>query len=542
LAPWATLRTYQQSAQLAEMDPFYDTFGLGKKLPDIEEEKEKQWEHRCVKAKVMATIGPATCHLDNIISLLNAGVSIMRVNLSHNTRKWHTDVINRIKQARQLTNKECAILTDLRGAEIRIGYFKSGLKKITITKGQPMTFHLGPSPIDGDTNHLWVDYPNLYKYVTPGSKILVNYGYQVFTVKVVTESEIETVADNDGSLAEHKIVHLLNKDGKKVNTDLPLISAQDKDDIDWAVQNGVDFISATIGTPNEVTELRNLPTLKTSKVKIIIKLDREEGVENFPEILNLVDGIILARTGIAMDLPVEEVAHVQKKIIRKCNFAGKPVIITNQVLHSMITNPRPTRAECTDVVNAILDGVDCFCLTNTTAEGAYPIKTVKMLLKQCKETERTIPYRDVYTAVRQHMVYMNPNLISITESMASSAVKTAWDLDATLLMALSEEPDTVRFVAKYRPHTPIVCLTTSQTTARQSLIHFGVIPFLYSNDGSKSILAIIDEALHKAKDIGLVKKGEHAVVIYGGETSKGLGAPSATIQQEADMFQVFEID
>jgi pyruvate kinase len=131
-------------------------------------------------------------------------------------------------------------------------------------------------------------------------------------------------------------------------------------------------------------------------------------------------------------------------------FVVSKVIITNQVLHSMITNPRPTRAECTDVVNAILDGVDCFCLTNTTAEGAYPIKTVKMLLKQCKETERTIPYRDVYTAVRQHMVYMNPNLISITESMASSAVKTAWDLDATLLMALSEEPDTVRFVAKYR--------------------------------------------------------------------------------------------
>jgi pyruvate kinase len=475
-------------------------------------------------------------------------MSIARLNFSHATHEFAQEIVTNIQKAREITKKNIAILGDLRNAEIRLGYFKNGLEKVSLTKGQTLRFH--SKPVDGDENDMHIEYADVHKHLKVGDKVVLNYNAVGCTVTEVTPEVVTTIVDNDSVMMPHKIVHLV--DGETllpVPLDINWITEKDKKDIEFAITHGFDFICTTAQRANDIKELKNTLHTKKSSINVFVKVDRSESVHGFDEMLKLVDGVIIARSSIAMVLPLEDIAHVQKSTIRKCNFAGKPVIVTNQIINSMITNPRPTRAEVTDIANAVFDGVDGFALTNTTAEGLWPVRSVKIVLKQCYEVEKVLKYRDIYHVIRHQSIQGYNFEISFAESMASSAVKTAWDLDATLLIALSENGDTARFVSKYRPHCPIMAVTTKQEIANSSLASFGVVPYVIDekNTVKVSMLDVIKQAIIKAKELELVQPGEHIVAIAG-DISLDLAhkhededAVEGVIARQTNMIQVVQV-
>jgi pyruvate kinase len=351
-----------------------------------------------------------------------------------------------------------------------------------------------------------------------------------FTVLEVKDKAIITTVDNDATLGENKIatVH-----GMRSNLDNPFLTYQDTLDMDFAVTHGLDFVTVSYAAKAaDIEEIRALPGVAESGIKIYAKVQNKEAIDNFDNLLAVADGVQISRSSIANEIPVEKVAYVQKTLIRKCNLAGKPVLVANQILNSMEKNPRPTRAECTDIANAVFEGADTIILTNTTGQPncAYPVKSIKVLRQQCLEVEtKLIKYRELYAAIRDYMLYEEPEHITLAESVTSSAVKTAWDLDATLIIVLSENGDALRFVSKYRPHTPIYCVTSNPQVARQVLLSRGAVPYLTDSIPTGDVLPIVQAAIKKAKDVNLVAGGEYAIAI------SGIDADSS---RETNMYQV----
>jgi len=439
--------------------------------------------------------------------------------------------VKKIRELSKETGKECGILLDTKGPEIRTGGFKDGKTSVKLKAGQTFTFYV--NFIRGDETKVSIKYWNLPKLVKPGEKLYADYGLISFTVQAVEDKAIITTVDNDGTLGENKIVTV---HGMRSNLDNPFLTYQDTVDIDFAVTHQLDFISASyVARPEDILEIRRLPGVTESGIKILAKIESAEGIQNFDAILAVADGIQISRSDIANEIPVEKVAYVQKQIIRKCNLAGKPVMVANQILNSMQFNPRPTRAECTDLANAVFEGVDCVVLTNTTATAkcAYPVKSIKVACKQIYEVEtKLIRYRDVYNVIREHMIYSDNIEMPWAESVTSSAVKTAWDLDATVIIVISENGNAARYVAKYRPHTPIICVTSTPMTARQVLISRGVIPLLLTTKVTGDPIPVIKQAISKTKEWGIAKPGEYAIAIYG----------EGTNVQESNCYQVFTVD
>jgi len=361
----------------------------------------------------------------------------------------------------------------------------------------------------GDETRACTTYKSLPKTVKPGDVILVEDGLICFKVEKCTENEVYTEIQNSANLGNVKGVNLPG-----CIVDLPSVTEKDKEDIGFGVRMEVDFIAASfIRRPENVIEIRNLPGVKEKGIKIIAKIENEEGLKNFDEILKVADGIMVARGDLGVEIPIERVANAQKMMIRECNYAGKPVITATQMLDSMINFPRPTRAEATDVANAVMDGTDCVMLSGETANGKYPIESVKTMHKICLETEKVIEYRALYTGLRKRIIAKQDGNISVPESICSSAVKTSWDLGAALIIVLSDSGNAVRFVSKYRPHCPIICVTASPLTGRQVLISRSAYPFLVeSMHGTEQL---IERAVQYAKEKGYVKSGELVVTTSG---------------------------
>jgi len=294
--------------------------------------------------------------------------------------------------------------------------------------------------------------------------------------------------------------------------DLPAVTEKDKEDIAFGVKNDVDLIAASwIRKASDVEEIRNLPGVREGKIMIISKIESQEGLDNFAHILEVSDGIMVARGDLGVEIPIERVANAQKMMIRECNAVGKPVVTATQMLESMIVNPRPTRAEATDVANAVFDGTDCVMLSGETAAGAYPVECVKMMDKICVEAEKTLDFRHMFLAVRQ--VEINQGIQSVPETIASSAVKSSWDLNASLIIVLSDSGRTARFVSKYRPHTPILCITNSAKTARQVLVSRSAMALVV--ESMKNSDALISHGIEWAKEQGFVQKGDYVVTTSG---------------------------
>jgi len=403
-----------------------------------------------------------------------------------------------------------ALMLDTKGPEIRTGKLKN--KTVKLEAGNKFIFTNDQNCI-GDETIVSISYMELPLNVKPGHIILVDDGNLQFRVDDTDGTNIHCTTLNGGILKETKSVNIPGADLRH----LPAVSEKDISDIIFGVENEIDFIAASfINRGSDVEMIRNIPGVREGNIKIISKIETQQGIDNFKEILEASDGIMVARGDLGVEIPIERICNVQKMIIKECNIAGKPVITATQMLESMMNNPRPTRAEVADVSNAVYDGTDCVMLSGETAAGKYPVEAVIMMRKICRETEKTLSYRNIYTSLRnmEHQMKEWSTLTSITDSIASSAVKTSWDLNAGLIISLSESGQTSRLVAKYRPHIAILCVTPHAKTARQSLVSRGVIP-LYLEKEDEDNDKRIQKAIDWAKERGLLLPGEIVVIVAG---------------------------
>ncbi|KAJ3028819.1 hypothetical protein HDV00_010004, partial [Rhizophlyctis rosea] len=406
-----------------------------------------------IKSKIICTIGPKTQSVENLGKLVEAGMNVMRMNFSHGSHEYHAKTVENIRTylASQKSPKTVAILLDTKGPEIRSGKLVGGVDK-KLKAGSTFTFHNDQSRL-GDETQVSTSYSSLSTSVKPGDRILVDDGLIGMVVQETNHAtgEVVCTVENDGLLGETKGVNLPG-----IEVDLPAITEKDAGDIRFGVEQGVDFIAASfIRKASDVREIRKL--IEGTGIKIISKIENQEGLENFDEILAESDGIMVARGDLGVEIPVEQVARYQKMMIRKCNAAGKHVITATQMLESMIVNPRPTRAEATDVANAVLDGSDCVMLSGETAKGSFPVLAVEMMARICREAEIDINYSELYPSLRRQVRLP----ISVSEAVASSAVKTSWDVHAALIIVLTQTGNTAQAIAKYRPIAPVLAVTAS---------------------------------------------------------------------------------
>lgn len=351
-------------------------------------------------------------------------------------------------------------MLDTKGPEIRTGYLKKN--PVTIKKGSIVELTTDYE-FKGDEKKLAISYKSLPKSVKVGQNILIADGSLVMEVKEILADGVKCIAQNEATIGETKNCNLPG-----VHVDLPVATERDINDLQkFGLAHNVDYIAASfIRKPEDIDQLRKILGPRGRQIKIIAKIENQEGLENYDEILKKTDGIMVARGDMGMEIPPEKVFLAQKMMIRKANLLGKPVITATQMLESMITHPRPTRAEASDVANAVLDGSDCVMLSGESANGQYPIEAVSIMARIVCEAENTINYDHLYTAIRNSSLAESGEL-SIAESIASSAVKSALDVKAKLIIVLTETGRTAQCVAKYRPPMRMVVLTPSESTARQ---------------------------------------------------------------------------
>ncbi|KAJ3122604.1 hypothetical protein HK098_002740 [Nowakowskiella sp. JEL0407] len=450
-------------------------------------------------------MGPKTQSVEALGKLVESGLNVARMNFSHGSHEYHAKTIANLREylSTSKTSKVVAILLDTKGPEIRTGQLVDH-KDVKVVEGQTFTFHNDSSRL-GDETQAFTTYTTLHTSVRPGDVILVDdglIGMRVTEVDLETK-EVTCRVENTGFIGENKGVNLPG-----VTVDLPAITEKDHADILFGVEQGVDFIAASfIRKAQDVIDIRKI--IEGSGIKIISKIESQEGIDNFDEILAVSDGIMVARGDLGVEIPVEQVARYQKMMIRKSNAVGKPVVTATQMLESMIVNPRPTRAEATDVANAVLDGSDCVMLSGETAKGSHPYGAVEMMSKICREAELDINYAELYTSIRRNVQLP----ISVAEAVASSAVKTSWDVHAAMIIVLTQSGNTARNIAKYRPIAPVLAVTASPQVARQCQVLRGIYPLLVDK------MTGTDNLIHKAMlmgvKLGMAQRGDHVVVTSG---------------------------
>ncbi|KAL7575820.1 hypothetical protein ACA910_003144 [Epithemia clementina (nom. ined.)] len=464
------------------------------------------------RTKIICTIGPACWEVPQLETLIEAGMNVARLNFSHGTHEGHGAVLQRVRKAAENKRKNVAIMLDTKGPEIRSGFFANDAKKIDLVKGETLIlttdYHF-----KGNAQKLACSYGALATSVTQGQKILVADGSLVLTVLTidVPAGEVSCRIENNASIGERKNMNLPG-----VVVELPTFTDKDVDDIvNFGIKHKVDFIAASfVRKGSDVSNLRQLLAENGGQdIKIICKIENQEGLENYAEILQATDGIMVARGDLGMEIPPQKVFLAQKRMIREANLAGKPVITATQMMESMIQNPRPTRAECSDVANAVLDGSDCVMLSGETANGPYFEQAVQVMARTCCEAENSRNYNALYMAVRTS-VLVRFGRLTATESLASSAVKTAIDVNAALVVVLSETGKTVRYVSKFNPGCPIVCLTPSESVARQSGGLFKGV-HAYKVDNLKDNAELARETGIEAVRAGVAKSGDLMVIVSG---------------------------
>eukprot|EP01117_Protostelium_nocturnum_P008209 TRINITY_DN292_c0_g1_i1.p1 TRINITY_DN292_c0_g1~~TRINITY_DN292_c0_g1_i1.p1 ORF type:complete len:504 (-),score=174.65 TRINITY_DN292_c0_g1_i1:351-1862(-) len=474
--------------------------------PDYESQSASR-KHRLTQ--IVCTIGPKTKSPEMLDKMLSTGMNIMRLNFSHGSHEYHGEVISNLRVAlqRRGPDSRCAIMLDTKGPEIRTGKLKD--KTIKLTAGQTITVSTDLSLV-GDDNLIIVDYQDLCTSVKIGGLILIADGQISLTINSINKPGkcVVCTVNNNSILGENKNTHL---PGAKIN--LPSVSEKDIQDLKFGVEQKVDMIAASfIRSAYDVLEIRKILGEKGRHIKIISKIESTEGLENFDSILRVSDGIMVARGDLGVELPMEQIFVAQKMMVSKCNAAGKPVITATQMLESMIQNPRPTRAEATDVANAVLDGTDCVMLSGETASGDYPLEAISYMSGICKEAEAVesaTNYPSLFEAFRTAI----GDDLSIPEVCASYAVRAANDVKADLVVTVSETGATARLACKYRPRVPVICVTNNVNTANTLLLTRAAVPFLVETlTGSEYLVNL---AMEKGKILGLCKAGSLCVVVSG---------------------------
>ncbi len=453
-----------------------------------------------IKTKIVCTLGPATDHDEVLKQLMLNGMAVARLNMSHQTYEEHIRRINKVKQFREELGIPVAILLDTKGPEIRTGDFCE--KKVTLEAGQ--TFTLVTDDIIGDNTRCSISFKNLPKDVAKGDRILIDDGLIELRVESKTETEIVCTVINGGQVSSHKGINVPN-----VSLSMPFMSEKDKADLAFGVEQDVDFVAASFTRcAEDIVSLRaELEKNGSTGIRIIAKIENKDGINNIEEILHVSDGIMVARGDLGVEIPFEDIPAIQKKLIKKTRDAGKQVITATQMLDSMMKNPRPTRAETTDVANAIYDGTSAIMLSGETAAGAYPIEAVKTMASIAASTERDIDY---VSRFKKRDIVERPN---VTSAISHATCTTAHDLGACAIMTVSKSGETARMISKYRPNCPIISGTTNPKVLRQMNMSWGVIPIMIDEKDNTDDL--FEHVIDVAEKKGLVKSGDLVVITAG---------------------------
>ena len=453
------------------------------------------------KTKIVCTIGPATESEVMLEKLLKAGMNVARLNFSHGDFAEHQNKVDNLKKAVEKTGIPCAVLQDLSGPKFRLGDFYQ--ERVQLKAGDMIT--LTTEKIMGDEKRVSVNYPTLHQEILPGNIIMVDDGKKKFEVISVEGTEIHCKILVGGDTKGRRSLNLPGAPLK-----ISSLTDKDKIDIEFGIRNDVDIVAFSfVRYPSDVVELREILNAKKSKAKIMAKIETVEAIENFDEILHLVDMVMVARGDLAVEYGHENVPHVQKMMISKCVAVGKPVVTATQMLESMIKNPVPTRAEVSDVANAIYDGTDAVMLSEETTLGDYPIEAVEMISKIAKKTEKDYPEKEIF--------HSNSKSISITDSITGSVVKTSHDIKAKAIIAMTQTGFTARMISRHRPKSPIFALSSDPKTVNQLCVSFGCVPILIEEWKSiTEAFAIVRKVCLENK---VARSGDHVVIAAGAPNS-----------------------
>ncbi|MCT4606620.1 MAG: pyruvate kinase [Marinisporobacter sp.] len=453
------------------------------------------------KTKIVCTIGPASEEKEILTELIENGMNVTRLNFSHGSHDEHQKRIDKIKEVRKELDIPVAILLDTKGPEIRTGNFKEG--EAFLNEGE--FFTLTTRDILGDVTIGSITYKELPNDVNEGDIILIDDGLVGLEVLEICDgTDIKCKIKNSGMIKNHKGV---NVPGVKIN--LPALTEKDRSDIIFGIQNGIDFIAASfVRKAEDVLAIRKvLEEHNAEDIQIISKIENQEGVDNIDKIIEVSDGIMVARGDLGVEIPTEQVPLAQKMMIQKCNSVGKPVITATQMLDSMMRNPRPTRAEVTDVANAIFDGTDAIMLSGETAAGKYPVEAVKTMANIAKTTEDALDYQAI---LREKSVGKN---ISITDAVSHATCTSAQDLRASAIITATSSGHTARMVSKFRPKAPIIASTTNEKVVRRLLLNWNVYPIMTSKGDSTD--EIFDFSVKKSLEAGYIKAGDLVIITAG---------------------------
>ena len=457
------------------------------------------------KTKMIFTIGPASDNETILTEFIKIGMNVARLNFSHGTHETHKNKIELIKKIRTTLNTPTAIMLDIKGPKIRTHNFIND--GIQLKAGQNFTFICGKE-ILGDDNSCSITYEQLYKDVNIGGTILVDDGLLSFEILNIKDNNIICKVLNDGIIKNHKGVNVPN-----VSINLPSVTEKDKEDLIFGCKMGVDFVAASfVRKASDVLEIRSLLNSHSGEnIQIIAKIESQEGVNNIDSILEVADGIMVARGDMGVEIPIERVPIIQKNIIKKCNEAGKIVITATQMLDSMIRNSLPTRAEACDICNAIFDGTDAIMLSGESASGLYPIEAAKTMSKIAKETEAHLDYNYLNQRLKE------PAMYDFAEAISYSTCRTSNVLHAKAIVAATNSGSTAKLVSKYKPKCPIIAITPHAEVMRGLSLNFGVFPVLCQEFATTD--DILTEAKTVVKNLNIGHEGDDIIVAAGMPTN-----------------------
>ena len=451
------------------------------------------------KTKIVCTLGPASDSEEVLTQLVENGLNVCRFNFSHGDHAEQKVRMDTAKKVREKLNVPVALLLDTKGPEIRTGKFAD--PEVLLEQGQQ--FIVTMDEVLGTKEKCTVSYKELVNDVKVGDTILIDDGLVGLRINEIKGNDIICTVENSGIVKNHKGVNL---PGVKIN--LPALTPKDISDIEFGIEQDIDFIAASfVRKVSDVLAIREiLEENNADHIKIISKIENQEGVDNIEEILKVSDGIMVARGDLGVEIPTEEIPIAQKMMIRKCNELGKPVITATQMLDSMIRNPRPTRAEVTDVANAIYDGTDAIMLSGETAAGKYPVEAVKTMATIAKRTEETLNYNELLKNKKL-------NGVNVTDAISHATCTTSVDLNASAIITSTSSGHTARMVSKFRPECPIIAATNDEKVMRRLALTWGVYPIMASEATNTD--EVIENSINAAKEASYLQNGELVVITAG---------------------------
>lgn len=467
------------------------------------------------KTKIVCTIGPATENKETLFKLVKNGMNVMRLNFSHGDFAEHQVRINNLRNITKHSSTPVAIMQDLAGPKIRIGIFSAG--KTILKEGN--LFTLTTDDILGNDNKVSINYPLFAKEIKIGDFVLLHDGKKKLEVIEIKGNDVICRVIIGGEIKDKRGVNLPGSD-----LSVGSITEKDKKDIEFGLKNKVDFFALSfVRRPEDITELKEILKKAKSEARIIAKIETPQAIKNIDEILKLSDGIMIARGDLAIEIPAEDVPLTQKMLIRKCNEVGKPVITATQMLESMIKSPVPTRAEVSDIANAILDGTDAIMLSEETTLGDFPVEAVKVMSDIARKIERDSHYRDIVGSRKY-----SDSIKRTSDALGNGAIEVAKECGAKIIIALTYGGFSARMISRYKPEQKIIALTPNMATRNQLALSYGCVSFVCKKFGE------INHAIAEAKKIalssGLAVKGDKVVMIFGLPLGKNGGTNSLVVE------------